>query len=137
MAGDVLEVAGFADDGLEGLEGLAVEEAVGVLGRVVGEELEGEDVGGRLDGQGGVGSVKEVGVVRNRVVEALAAERVHDRQIVALRALRHVPELLEVRDVDRVDVAAVFSGSSCQPRKRKKQKKKRATKGGGRRANGF
>lgn len=68
------EAARVAGDGEEGFEDVLIEEAFRVFGRFVGHEAIDEGVGGGLHEDAGEGSVEEVGVVGNGLVEAGGAE---------------------------------------------------------------
>lgn len=102
---DPLERAWLADDRLESLESFAVEEALWVLGRVVGKEAVSEDVCRGLNSQTSKGTIEEIGVGVDRVLEAKTSERVHHCKIITVRALRHVVKGLKLAQVQRVGVA--------------------------------
>jgi hypothetical protein len=105
MSVDPLERAWLADDRLESLESFAIKEALWILGRVVGKEAISEDVCRCLNSQTSEGTIEEIGVGVDRVLEAKTSERVHHCKVITVRALGHVIESLELAQVQRVRVS--------------------------------
>lgn len=104
----VREIRVVARDGVEGLEGLAVEEALGVLGGFVGHEAVDEGPGCGLGDDAGEGRVEEVWVVGDGFLEAGGAVLGQDAEVDGVAVL--LAEFVqggELGDLDFVVVAAV------------------------------
>lgn len=78
------EASLLASDTLKGLECFEIEVSIGEFSAVVGKEVVGEEVSGRVDSKLRERPSEEAPVGRDRVIKPCAAEGVHDGQIVAI-----------------------------------------------------
>jgi len=102
------KAARLAGDGIEGLENFLVENTFGVLRGLVGHEAVDESVGGRLHQNAGEGTVEEVRVLVDGLVEAGCTEGCQDTQVVVCGCCigLRVEHLLELTQDHLVIVAA-------------------------------
>lgn len=102
----ICEASRFAGDGEEGFEDFSVETAFGVLGRLVGHEAVDEGVRGGLHDYTREGSVEEVGIVVDALLESRGTEVCQEGKIVVVGGRSQVIQLLELFWDDEVVVAA-------------------------------
>lgn len=106
VAGSVGEVSGFTSNREERLKNVTVKATLGVLGRLVGHESVDKGVRCRLHHQTGEGTVEEVGVLVDTLLESGSTEVGKKLEVVVVSRSTHVVHLLELLDLNKVVVSA-------------------------------
>lgn len=108
MAGCVLEIRVVAGNGIKRFENIACEETFGVLGRLVSHESVNESPSGRRNYDAGEGSVEEVWVVADGLLEAGSAVVGEYLEVDAVAVLlTEFVQCGKLRDLDQIVVTTV------------------------------